>query len=556
MKEKHVGYFKNHELVDSFTDAEFSNLIDLLEVKRFAGGEIVLEEGSENDVFYFLLDGVVEVLKYDTNSHDYLLIHTFHPGGMFGEMSIIAKEPISATIRAQTDCELITLSHHDALPHSFYIKLLLNSSKITVNRLRESSSKQAAALSEKIKEQTLREKLVGYFKNHELIDSFTNAEFSNLTDLLEVKQFTGGEIVLEEGSDNDVFYFLLDGVVEVLKYYVDSKDYFQIHTIHPGGMFGEMSIIAKEPISATIRAQTDCELITLSHHEALPHSFYVKLLLNSSKITVNRLRESSSKQAAALSEKIKEQTMREKLETELRAAHDVQTAFLPKSNPVIEGFEICGFSKAAKEVGGDFYDFAPVSEDKLAFCLGDVCGKGMPAALLMVDCRTILRSNTLHREDPQVDQICSQSNMILCDDTEGKSFVTCFLGILDKSDSSIQYCNAGHSYPLIYRRETDSFEAIAATGIMLGMFEETPFGKKSFVLNKGDMLIVYSDGVTEAHNVDKELYDMERLQNTIRQNAEMPAEQLQTTIIDSVVQFVGEAEQYDDITIVIIKNTG
>ncbi len=395
--------------------------------------------------------------------------------------------------------------------------------------------------------------LIEFFKNHGITKDFTSDEFERLINLLDVKLYKEEEVILDEGSSNDSFYFLVDGIIDVVKRDTESKEYFQISTMEPGVMFGEMSVIAKEAISATIRTKTDCKIVTLDHRAANQESFYIKLLLNSSKIVIDRLRLASEQQARALAEKGREQALRAKLETEMKAAHDVQAAFLPKTNPVVDGYEICGYSKAAKEVGGDFFDYSNVEPDKFAFCLGDVCGKGLPAALLMIDCRTIIKSRTLNRIDPQVEDILSQSNDILCVDTEGNSFVTCFLGILDRKSGAIQYCNAGHNAPQIYRSKTGKFEELGATGIVLGMFEDMPYKQAEVQLDSGDLLVLFSDGIPEAHNCDKELYDMDRLRAVIVQNADKVVDEIQEAILIDVDKFVAEADQYDDMTTLIIK---
>lgn len=235
---------------------------------------------------------------------------------------------------------------------------------------------------------------------------------------------------------------------------------------------------------------------------------------------------------------------------EMRMATDIQINLMPKEQPVYDGYDIAGKSIPAKEVGGDYYDFIPLKGDpyRLAFCLGDVTGKGLPAALLMSNIQATVRSQTLMTDSPKDSMV--NANTLMFQSTDSGKFITMFYGILDTRQHTLTYCNAGHDNPFLFSANPEPTR-LDKGGVVLGFVPQYPYVEESIVLAPGDRLVIYSDGVTEAKNEADEEFGEERLQQLILQNKNLSASELTDKIISAVMEFAGSVPQGDDITVVV-----
>ena len=236
--------------------------------------------------------------------------------------------------------------------------------------------------------------------------------------------------------------------------------------------------------------------------------------------------------------------------TELKVAADIQEAFLPVKIESPAGFDIAAGSWPAREVGGDFFDIFPAGNGKYVIAIADVAGKGVPASLFMALSRTILR--IVSRWAGTVREIVSSSNTIFIEDSGSVSFVTVFYAILDGTSRSLAYVNAGHNPPVI-RRAGGLLEELAPTGPVIGLLPTARYEERSVILQPGDALILYTDGVTEAMNEAEEMYSEERLGRVIAESAGLPAAQIVDEIRSAVESFRGDAPQSDDITTVVVR---
>lgn len=250
-------------------------------------------------------------------------------------------------------------------------------------------------------------------------------------------------------------------------------------------------------------------------------------------------------------------SLKERIESELKIAREIQMSMIPKIFPPFpnrEGLDIYAYLKPAKEVGGDLYDFF-IDGDRLCFAVGDVSGKGIPASLFMAVTRSIFRSVAGAQRTPSA--IIRTMNNAMSDGNDANMFVTLFIGILDLRTGRIQYCNAGHNPPVLLRPDgtAELLEVSAATGVPVGIFPDFPYTDGAFDLGPRDRLILYTDGVTEAENRKAALYGEDRLLDTIRRNAGSPSiKDLLNRLVADIEAHVGEAPQSDDITVMILKN--
>ncbi|MFQ5628128.1 MAG: GAF domain-containing SpoIIE family protein phosphatase [bacterium] len=240
------------------------------------------------------------------------------------------------------------------------------------------------------------------------------------------------------------------------------------------------------------------------------------------------------------------------MKEELRLAYEIQITLLPKEQPEISGYDIAGKSIPAQNVGGDYFDFIPVDTERIAICLADITGKGMPAALLMANLLATIRGQTL--ANLSAGPCLDQSNILLYQSTDSQKFATLFYSILDFRNHTLNYSNAGHNDPLLFS-ENHETKSLHKGGIMLGALPGMSFEEENIPFQKGDLLVLYSDGITEAEDENEDEFGEDRLLRTVQKNRSQSANELIETIIAEVRSFAGEMPQSDDMTLVVIKRT-
>ena len=242
----------------------------------------------------------------------------------------------------------------------------------------------------------------------------------------------------------------------------------------------------------------------------------------------------------------------DKLESEkqLAIAGQIQQDLLPKTFPVYEHLEIYATSKAAKGVGGDYYDVIDFKE-RVAFAMADVAGKGVPAALVMVMIRSSMRS--MVKTDSEPSQIASAINRALHGEVAEERYATLFYCGYDIHTGMLSYCNGGHAPMLVYRSLTDSFELLDTDGLPVGIAAETVYGQDETVLNAGDIAVLYTDGISEAMNLKHEEYSLARVKEDIRRFKDLGVQDIAARILQNITEFAGDEPQHDDETILVLK---
>jgi len=241
----------------------------------------------------------------------------------------------------------------------------------------------------------------------------------------------------------------------------------------------------------------------------------------------------------------------ERKRQELKIAHEIQQSFLPDAIPLLRGFELAALNLPAKEVGGDFYDFIPLSKDKLGLTIADVSGKGVPAALFMALSRTVVRANA--RNNPSVVEVITDANSMITADSKSGMFVTLFYAILDLKERTLTYVNAGHNPPVLFEEKSGDLIMLRARGIALGAMEEIELEERTLELASGDVVVFYTDGATEAVDSHEQQFGEERLVRLIKESHGLSASELMERLKAAVVAFCGEAPQFDDITLMVLK---
>ena len=256
---------------------------------------------------------------------------------------------------------------------------------------------------------------------------------------------------------------------------------------------------------------------------------------------------------------IHETAEREKISADLSVATQIQAAMLPRVEPDFSGhseFELAASMDPAKEVGGDFYDFFFIDKDHLALVIADVSGKGVPAALFMAISKTVIKNRALFGSVPKPSEVLRDANNQLCEGNDANLFVTVWLGILDLNTGIVTASNAGHEYPAI-RQPGKNFELLKdKRGLVLAGMEGMVYTDYEIKLEKGATLFIYTDGVPEATNAANELFEFERVEKALNVNAGAAPADLLKIVRAEVDKFVGEAPQFDDLTMLAIKFNG
>lgn len=262
-------------------------------------------------------------------------------------------------------------------------------------------------------------------------------------------------------------------------------------------------------------------------------------------------------------ETIRDITARRELEAqlarsqaELQIAAEIQQSFMPDVIPDLANFQVAGRSVMAREVGGDFFDVIPfevmtIRKGVLGLLVADVSGKGVPAALFMALSRIVVRVNAQWHRD--VAKAITASNRIITQDSKAGMFITLFYGVLSESDRTLSYVNAGHNPPLVYRARDRSVGSLLPTGIILGAVDDWTFTQETVPIGPGDVVLMYTDGVTEAESKDNGMFGEERLIRLLLEVAMLPAESILEKVLQAVSEFTGDLPRSDDITLVVIK---
>jgi serine phosphatase RsbU (regulator of sigma subunit)/ketosteroid isomerase-like protein len=248
---------------------------------------------------------------------------------------------------------------------------------------------------------------------------------------------------------------------------------------------------------------------------------------------------------------VQEMRQREHIEQELQVARSIQQASLPKEVPQLEGWRITPIYQPAREVGGDFYDFLELDDGRLGIVVGDATGHGVPAALVMASARSMLRAVAQASNSPG--DALRRVNDPLATEIPPNMFVTCFYCILDPKSGSLSYANAGHDLPYVWHG--GACEELRARGMPLGLMPGMHYEQKEIVLQKGESALLYTDGLVEAHNPQREMFGFPRLQTLVSEHAE-EERSLEATLLEELYSFVGEGwEQEDDITLLTLRRS-
>jgi serine phosphatase RsbU (regulator of sigma subunit) len=399
-------------------------------------------------------------------------------------------------------------------------------------------------------------------KHIPLFSSMPDEEISILASILQSKQIDEGTFVFSEGEPGRRFFIIVEGDVDIIKAQ-GTEDERLLATRPAGSIIGEMSMFSLDGThTATVRARTPLTIMEMTHDDldALlqqsPSLAYEMMrvlsrrLAESENLTIRDLREKNIQLTKAYIELKEAQAQiieKEKLEKELEVAREIQSSILPGKMPDNASFDFgCKFVPVSA-VGGDFYDFIPLDEKNIAIAVGDVTDHGVPAALFMALSVTLLRAES-RRTQSACDTLTGVNRQLL-EVNDAGMFVTVLYGILNLETREFRYARAGHSLPLLLDENNNFLELPHATGQPLGLFDDISIDEQSIVLPSNSLLVIYTDGITEATNSSDEFYGEERLRSVMIENETKSAGEICEAIWLSLQEYLGDAPQQDDVTV-------
>ena len=398
-----------------------------------------------------------------------------------------------------------------------------------------------------------------------------------------------GEHLIRQGAQSDAAYLLVDGEVDV----VIENSYESVHLtlLSTGAILGEIGVFTGLPRNASVIARGSIRALRFARDDILmagygspPFLRSIMGALGQSIYHYNNALGFFTNALAAIEQRnfdpvllndlmypipelikfsqafrrIAEQIIqRQARNREMDSAAAIQRAMLPKLEPrdFAEGeLDIFADMIPAREVGGDLYDVVKLDQNRVAITIGDVCGKGVPASLFMAITQTVMRLVVRASEDLRA-EVGAANDLIVANNRE-EMFTTLFCGVIDAPSGTVTYCNCGHNPPLVLRRGQGTFEPLRACGPPLGIMGGMTYKPREIALAPGDMLLLYTDGVTEAENWETAQFGMERLEAAVLATLGEPARRVVEEVIARVTAFAGGAPQSDDITCLAVVRGG
>jgi sigma-B regulation protein RsbU (phosphoserine phosphatase) len=241
---------------------------------------------------------------------------------------------------------------------------------------------------------------------------------------------------------------------------------------------------------------------------------------------------------------------KKKLEQELSIAREIQMSFLPQKEAPVKGFQVAGLNLPSRLVSGDYYDFIKIVEGQWGLVVGDVSGKGIPSALIMASFRASLLAEI--RNNYSIRTIMAKVNQLLWESTDDHQFVTAFYGVLDEQRRILTYCNAGHNPVLVIHPDGSSMK-LETGGLILGAFVDATYWEDFVQILPEDILLLYTDGVTEIYNDQEEEFGVERLLALAAENRHLSAKEMASLFKDKILEFAADRTIQDDFTLVVLK---
>jgi sigma-B regulation protein RsbU (phosphoserine phosphatase) len=402
-----------------------------------------------------------------------------------------------------------------------------------------------------------------------LFASLPDEEIALLATTVRPVHVNAGTMLFHEGQQEGRFFVLVEGKVEIIKA-IGTEDERQLAVREPCCLLGELSLLSQDGThTASVRALTHLQLLELQakdlddllhRHPTFAYEMIRTLshrLVEGEDHTIRDLRR-KNRELTRLYVELKEAQVqlieKEKLEKELQVARDIQMSILPRKLPEIEEYSFFAKIVPMRAVGGDFYDLIELGDKRMGIAIGDVSDHGVPAALFMALTATLVRAEADATTDPGL--VLQNVNRHLMKLNDTGMFVTILYGILDFERASFDYARAGHEYPLLFSETRDDVPLPSGFGQPLGLFDDVSVDRSKVKLNPGNVLVLYTDGITDARDTRKERFGVKRLRESLRKMGPDDAQGIGNGLWSVIESYRGAEEQTDDITIFVLMRDG
>jgi sigma-B regulation protein RsbU (phosphoserine phosphatase) len=390
-------------------------------------------------------------------------------------------------------------------------------------------------------------------------------ELEALAAVTVTRVYPADRVVCHEGKLEHVFYIIQEGQVAITHRLPDGSEQ-TLGMQGAGSFFGEIALLENQPRSASVRTLIESRLLEITEADfkrvvrRSPEAALAVLrgviqsLRETDRVTITQLQANNIELAQAYADlkaaqaKLVEQ---ERFKRELEIAAEVQRSILPAEFPDFPGFEFAAYARPAREVGGDYYDLFSLDDDHFGLVMADVSGKSVHAALYMAVTRALFLAKAAEYRSPR--DAAFQIHDLLMTSSDSDLFVTVFYGIVDRATREMRYVRAGHDLPIHFRPQTGQLSLLQAPGRFLGCLDGLILNEAAYQLVSGDVLVCYSDGLTDAESSVGGRYGLERLRIVVTGEADQSAQSLVEAIIADVDAFRSGAPQPDDLTLLVMK---
>lgn len=542
----HPDLLRRFPFFEPLSRADFERVARAVTRCTLPARRTLFRQGAEGHRFYMIISGTIEI--YTGLPPNIRQFNVLNAGEWFGELSLIDNQPRSASARALKPCVLIALPKKDFLwlVSTYPLALFIIVATIQ-NTLRDRDRAFLASAELHIQQLEQLYSTMLDITRHRERDEALEAIRERAIDLL---ASAGGDLYLYDERKK----LLMSRAQEMLAPSIPQ----------PGKGCAEKAYATGRACIRAPKRSNVFELaapIKLVENDAVEHTLGVLCVYRASDGAPYQehdktLLELFASQAAIVIENAQLYSLRvekARRDGELNAARIVQASLIPKHPPPLPGFQLAAAWEPARKVSGDLYDFIELPDQTWGILIADVSDKGMAAALFMASARSIFRASA--NVGGSAGEIIERANRALVQDASNGMFVTAFLGILDPKTRRFSYVNAGHNYPFLRRAADASIHDLSDHNMALGILADFPYPTREISLDKGDLVLIYTDGVTEAANASGELFGEARLRQLVHELESASAREAVDTLSDRISAFTGAEPQSDDITVVALKRT-
>jgi len=383
---------------------------------------------------------------------------------------------------------------------------------------------------------------VAFLNMTELFAEAPESLLAQISESMQEIEVKAGKTIFREWDLGDAVYFVVRGTVGL------EKKGIKLLTRGRGECFGEFALLDAEPRSTSAVAETDVLLLKWGRKD------FQQALLQNREVAFGIFKMLTGKLRQDVTLQVESAREQERLQQDLKRAHEIQMAMLPQEDVLREKIKISGYCKPADEVGGDYYDYLLLEDDEVGIIICDVTGHGFYSGLFVAMAKSCLHTQT--KIDYSPGKVMEAMNHAISLSMKRGLLMSCCYIVIDCRNNILTYSNTGHPCPYHYRRSKNSLAQLSPTdNMLLGIpgFEEPEFMTEERKWEKGDLLVLYSDGITEAEDANEEMFGEERLENVILENIEKSANDIKDCILNALSLHCNGMVQSDDVTLVVAK---